>query len=137
MPSPAEEERIRHQIRQLQQALEAVPEEPATLDSISKRLGDAEKNLLKRLNVSERVMLSQLDEQLLGTVMIVGLFVFTAFYVFYFLLENMLRFHRARLPSIGQQDIDLLVRAARYQCAVSEAKHVHEPAAQPAATAAV
>lgn len=109
-------ERIRRQIQQLQQSLETVQEEqqPASLDSIAKRLGDAERKLLSRFSASEKFMLNQLDEQLLGTVMIVGLFVFTAFYVFYFLMENMLRFHKARLPSIGQQDVDLLVRAARF-----------------------
>lgn len=119
---------LRRRIQQLQSALagldgtgaaaaaEAEVPEEATLETLSKKMGDAERRLLGRFKSSEQFFLNQLDEQLLGTVMIVGLFILTAFYVFYFLMENLLRLRRCRCPDVSPNDWNILLQAARYQC---------------------
>lgn len=141
---------LRRTIRQLQASLAGLDErgasasaasepevpEEATLESVSKKVGDTERRLLGRFNSSEKFMLNQLDEQLLGTVMIVGLFILTAFYVFYFLMENLLRLRRCRCPEVSGNDWSVLLRAARYQCNKEAAELAAEAPSVAAAAAA-
>ena len=149
MDSAASDRRaeLRRRIQQMQAALssldvpaaasaaDAEPEE-VTLKSVSTQVSDAERRMLGRFNASEKFLLNQLDEQLLGTIMIVGLFILTAFYVFYFLMENLLRLRRCRCPDVTPGDWNVLLSAARCTLAqqASEAVAASAPPAPPATT---
>lgn len=123
-----EREKIKKRIDEMQRAydqLAAEPDDVVTLDTVMKRVSDLDRHVLGRFSLAEKVLLNQLDEQLLGYIMIVGLFIFTSFYVFYFLVENMIR---SRIPRIDSCDINLIVRAARFQVdkEVKELKELKE-----------
>lgn len=114
-------EEIRRRIQQLQATLAAmdpaVPaqaEEDATLNSISQKVTDVERRMVNRYASAEKFLLQQMDEQLLGTIMIVGLFILTSFYVFYFLMDNLLRIRRCKCPDMTYEDLQLILKAARY-----------------------
>lgn len=118
---------LRRRIQQLQTSLSQLDAraglvadveagDEVTLDTMAQKLGDTERRLLNRFNAAEKFLVNQLDEQLLGSILMVGLFILTAFYVFYFLMENMLRLRRCRCPDVSLNDWTVVLRAARYQC---------------------
>lgn len=133
--SASERERnaeLRRRIQQLQAALAVLEPttsavaasesstEEVTLEALAHKVTETERRLLGRFNAAEKFLLNQLDEQLLGTIMIVGLFLVTAFYVFYFLMENLLRLRRCRCPDVSPENLNLMIRAAKYQCSQQE-----------------
>ena len=86
-------------------------DDPITLGHVK----SLENRFMTRLQASESFMVSQLDEATLATAMLTGIFVITCFYVFYFLMDNLLRARRCRCPDLSGWH--LVVEAAKQSLA--------------------
>jgi hypothetical protein len=92
-----------------QMAARATPDESLPLDQQLKKMED---RMMARFQASENYLTGQMEEQSLAIGMMVGIFVMSALYIFYYLIENLLRVRRCRCPQLDGWD--MVVKAAKF-----------------------
>jgi len=96
------------------------------------QLQKVEDRMLARFQATENYLTNQMEEQSLAIGMMVGIFVMSSLYIFYYLIENMLRIRRCRCPQL--EGWEAVVKAANFSLRVEQQQH--EAAAALAAHAA-
>jgi len=75
------------------------------------RLKKMEDRFMVRMQASEGFLVQQIEENVLASAFVVTVFMVTALYIFYILVENSLRLRRCRCPADGW---DVVVNAAKF-----------------------
>ena len=103
--------------------------------SLDQQLKRMEDRMLARFQASENYLTDQMEEQSLAIGMMVGIFVMSSLYIFYYLVENLLRVYRCRCPQL--KGWDMVVKAAKFsieverQQQIERAVHATVPQVQP------